>query len=128
MRLFNEASFITKFTSFIIQILTWSVKNKVYVWIAENLLCLCFTFLFLFLEARSSTFERFQWVSCIVHGTHKHLFFNQTFIKNGSYGTIYTFKNYFATIFSIFNKISSIQTNPKCVCLPFLEKQCRAQT
>ena len=24
-------------------------------------------------------------------------------IKNGSHGTIYTFKNYFATVFSIFN-------------------------
>ena len=26
-------------------------------------------------------------------------------IKNGSHGTIHTFKNYFATIFSVFNKI-----------------------
>ena len=25
------------------------------------------------------------------------------FIKNGSHGTIYTFKNYFATVFSVFN-------------------------
>ena len=30
-------------------------------------------------------------------------FFNKTFIKNESYGTIYTFKNYFATVFSIFS-------------------------
>ena len=28
--------------------------------------------------------------------------FNKIFIKNGSHGTIHTFKNYFATIFSIF--------------------------
>ena len=27
-------------------------------------------------------------------------FFTQTFIKNGSHGTIHTFKNYFATLFS----------------------------
>ena len=43
--------------------------------------------------------------------------FSNIFIKNGSHGTIHTFKNYFATIFSVFSfsKISSIQTDPKCV-------------
>ena len=30
-------------------------------------------------------------------------FFNKTFIKNRSYGTIHTFKSYFATVFSVFN-------------------------
>ena len=36
--------------------------------------------------------------------------FSQFFIKNGSYGTIYIFKNYFISVFSVFNfsKISSI--------------------
>ena len=41
-------------------------------------------------------------------------------IKNGSHGTIYTFKNYFATVFSVFSfqfsvsaTISSIQMDPK---------------
>ena len=40
--------------------------------------------------------------------------FSNIFIKNGSHDTIYTFKNYFATVFLIFsfNKISSIQTDP----------------
>ena len=40
--------------------------------------------------------------------------FSIFFIKNGFHGTIYTFKNYFTTVFSIFNfsKISSIQTDP----------------
>ena len=40
--------------------------------------------------------------------------FSNFFIKNGFHGTIYTFKNYFTTVFSIFNfnKISSIQTDP----------------
>ena len=40
-------------------------------------------------------------------------------IKNGSHGTIHTFKNYFATVFSVFSfqfsvstTISSIQTDP----------------
>ena len=39
-------------------------------------------------------------------------------IKNGSHDTIYTFKNYFATVFSVFSfqfsaTISSIQTDPE---------------
>ena len=29
--------------------------------------------------------------------------FSNFFIKNGSYGTIHIFKNYFITVFSIFN-------------------------
>ena len=48
----------------------------------------------------------------IVHGTHNH--FIQKKIKNGSHGIIHTFKNYFATMFSIFSKISGIQMDPKC--------------
>ena len=44
-------------------------------------------------------------------------------IKNGSHGTIHTFKNYFATVLSVFNSvsvtISSIQTNPKSLLLIF---------
>ena len=51
--------------------------------------------------------------SCTVHGPTNFIFY-QFFIKNGSHGTIYTFKNYFTTVFSVFsfNKISSIQINP----------------
>ena len=42
-------------------------------------------------------------------------FFINFFIKNGSHITIHTFKNYFATVFSVFSfsKISSIQTHPQ---------------
>ena len=47
-----------------------------------------------------------------VHGTYNH--FIQKKIKNGSHGIIHTFKNYFATMFSIFSKISDIQMDPKC--------------
>ena len=39
--------------------------------------------------------------------------FSNFFIKNGSHNTIYTFKNYFVTVFSVSTKISSIQTHPK---------------
>ena len=42
-------------------------------------------------------------------------------IKNGSHDTIYTFKNYFATVFLVFSfqfsaTISSIQTDPLASC------------
>ena len=40
-------------------------------------------------------------------------FFIQTLIKNGSHSTIHTFKNHFATVFSVSTKISYIQTDPK---------------
>ena len=36
-------------------------------------------------------------------------------IKNGSHGTIHKFKNYFATLFSVFNKINYIQTDAKSI-------------
>ena len=39
-----------------------------------------------------------------------HVFKN---IKNGSHDTIHTFKNYFAIVFSVFSKMSGIQTDPK---------------
>ena len=42
-------------------------------------------------------------------------FFTKTFIKNGSHGTIHTFKNYFVTVFLVFSfqfsAISGIQTH-----------------
>ena len=63
-------------------------------------------FLFFFFYAR-------QWVGdkVTVHGTHNH--FIKKKIKNGSYGTIHTFKNYFATVFLVFSKISCIQMDPE---------------
>ena len=66
---------------------------------------------FFFFLGRSAFLSN-QWVPCTVHGTHKSLFFNKTFIKNGSHGNIHTFKNYFAIIFSVFSKINYIQTDP----------------
>ena len=38
--------------------------------------------------------------------------FSNFFIKNGSHGTIHTFKNYFATVFSVFNKNKLYPNNP----------------
>ena len=87
--------------------------------------CVCvsffffFFFFFKFLATRFCGYWLFQWVPCTMHGTHKLLFFNKTFIKNGSHNTIHTFKNYFATVFSVFSKISGIQTHHKFLS-PFL--------
>ena len=39
-------------------------------------------------------------------------FFNNFFIKNGFHSTIYTSKNYFTIVFSVFSKINDIQTDP----------------
>ena len=52
----------------------------------------------------------FTYYSRTVHGTHSH--FIQKKIKNESYSTIHTFKNYFATVFSVSTTINSIQTDP----------------
>ena len=52
---------------------------------------------------------------CTVHYSWvlQIILFNNFFIKNTFHNIIYTFKNYFATVFSISVKISLIQTDPK---------------
>ena len=55
---------------------------------------------------------RFMYCSHTVHGTHNH-FIQEKNIKNGSHGIIHIFKNYFATMFLVFNKINYIQTDPR---------------
>ena len=41
------------------------------------------------------------------------LFMYCLYTVHGSHDTIYIFKNYFVTVFLVFNKISCIQTNSK---------------
>ena len=78
------------------------------VWIA-SMSSLSPLFLFSFLEK-----SVFMWF-VLFSGSHvlftrpQTSFFNKIFIKNGSDGTIHTFKNYFATVFSVFSKIRGIQ-------------------
>ena len=43
------------------------------------------------------------------------LFMYCLYAVHGSYDTIYIFKNYFATVFSVFSKISGIQTDSKLI-------------
>ena len=48
--------------------------------------------------------QRFQWIPCTVHRTCNFFFFlRKNNFKTESHNTIHTFKNQFATIFSVFN-------------------------
>ena len=53
----------------------------------------------------AATFDRSAMNSARMHcsWTHKFHFLSIFFIKNGSHGTIHIFKNYFATVFSVFS-------------------------
>ena len=78
--------------------------------------CICVFLFFFFFFVWCTRFRRHYALfsgSCIIHGTHKYFIQKKKNIKNGSYNIIHIFKNYFATVFSIFSKISGIQTNPK---------------
>ena len=44
--------------------------------------------------------------------------FSNFFIKNGFHNIIYTFKNYFVTVFLVFSKIICIQTDPLSLYFP----------
>ena len=88
--------------------------NKESIWIGLNLtsaFCLVFSFFFFLVPA--ALFDQVNYEQCtdvrFIRPTNST--FQSIFIKNGSYGTIHTFKNYFATVFSVSTKISSIQTN-----------------
>ena len=92
-------------------------------------LCCVFSFFFFFFSCskgqwllfmnNSRTFPTFlsllshQWITTLFMAPQISLFSN-FFIKNGSYSTIHTFKNYFATVFSVSVTISSIQMDPLC--------------
>ena len=60
-------------------------------------------------ETNVTVHALFWYCLCTVHGTHSY--FIQKNIKNGSHSTIYTFKNYFVTVFSVFN-FSNNKFNP----------------
>ena len=59
-----------------------------------------------------------QWVTYIVHGTHKLSNSVIFFFKIGSYDTIHIFKNYFATMFSVLGCHDPSLWNNQGHCLP----------
>ena len=85
-----------------------------YVWIhVSSHVCVLRLFFFFFFTRFDKTWLLFneQWpqmLTFLPQTVHYVLFmdpqiplFNNFFIKNGSHGTIYTFKNYFATVISV---------------------------
>ena len=46
-------------------------------------------------------FVNYEQCICVLFTVPQIIFFSNFFIKNGSQNTIYTFKNYFATVFSV---------------------------
>ena len=78
-------------------------------------ICVCVSFSLFFCALRNA----FQLKSSLSVGPVHCLrdpqtsLFSNFFIKNWFHDTIHTFKNYFVTVFSVFSKISDIQTDPK---------------
>ena len=83
----------------------------VYIWVSTfEKITFCSSFFFLFQphylikSTMNSAWVHCSWISQI-------LLFSHFFIKNGSYNTIYIFKNYFTIVFSVLAKITSFQTD-----------------
>ena len=76
--------------------------NRPSICVSVFVLFLFFVFFIYFWE-RALAF--FAFLVCLAHYLRdlQISFFNKNFIKNMSHCTIYTFKNYFATIFSVFS-------------------------
>ena len=83
------------------------LEHYVLVWIALISAASGFPhiFFFFFLFFSAAMVDRSSVNSAFVHcsRTSQTLLFINFFIKNGSHSTIYTFKNYFATVFSVFS-------------------------
>ena len=86
-----------------------SKKSLVCVWIALIEEHLTSNLFFFFWEARYVVVVAFPVGPVRYSWNPQTSFFNKIFIKNRFHCTIYTFKNYFATVFLIFSKINSIQ-------------------
>ena len=75
-----------------------------------------FPLFFFFFQPAIVDFVNCEQCICVLFTVPQITLFSNFFIKNGSHNTIYTFKNYFVTVFSVSvsAKISSIQTHPLC--------------
>ena len=71
-------------------------------------ICISFFFFLAFCGCGGS----FSGSRTLFTGPTNLFFLNKIFIKNGSHSNIHTFENYFTTVFSVFSKISGIQTDP----------------
>ena len=60
-----------------------------------------FFFFFFFFQPAIVDFVNCEQCICVLFTVSQITLFSNFFIKNGSHNTIYTFKNYFATVFSV---------------------------
>ena len=82
---------------------TWTI-NYVTVWITiipTSMFYNCVFLFFFFFSAAIVDFVNCEQCICALFTVPQITLFNNFFIKNGSHSTIYTFKNYFATVFSV---------------------------
>ena len=70
-----------------------------------------FFFFFSFFKPAIVDFVNCEQCMCALFTVPQITLFSNFFIKNESHSTIYTFKNYFTTVFSVSIKINSIQTH-----------------
>ena len=99
--------------------------DKVTVWITiiptSTFYNCVFLFFFFFGSAAIVDFVNFEQCTDALFTIPQITLFNHFFIKNGSHSTIYTFKNYFATVFSVsvfsFSKNKFNPNTPKFVLL-----------
>ena len=90
------------------------------VWFAR-LRFLLHVFLFFFFQPPIVDFVNCEQCICVLFTVPQITLFSNFFIKNGSHNTIYTFKNYFATVFSVsilifsFASIIYLKYKP-CIC------------
>ena len=112
-------SFVNK--SSVSNLITSALSYLVSVWIGI-MLCLAFAFcIFFFFSTCCQLLE----TNFTVHVLFTHcswdprLLYSKKKIKNGSHGTIHTFKNYFVTVFSVFNfsKNKLYSNGPLMICL-----------
>ena len=109
----------------------WPGNRIVTVWFAMKPMSTFFLHVFLFFFFFQPTIVDFvncEQCICVLFMIPQIILFSNFFIKNGSHNTIYTFKNYFVTVFSVlvFN-FSKNKLNPNTPIVSdgfrFLEKQ-----
>ena len=76
--------------------------HAIVAWVQLKCSASAFQWFFFFFTLRG-TFQCFLMNSVYYLWNPQTSFFNKIFIKNRSYGTIHTFKNYFTIMFSVFN-------------------------
>ena len=92
---------------------------SIWIWLMSSAFhpCVFSLFFFSFFFFPVTTFDYFLVNSAHVHCSRvpQTSLFSHFFIKNWSHSTIYTFKNYFVTVFSVFSK-NKLYPNESLVC------------